>query len=158
VDIVSLDLSDAEMATELLALQRRAYEVEAALISSHDIPPLDETLDELQSSGEMFLGALVERRIVGAVSYRLVDTIDLHRLVVDPTRFRDGIGTTLVRAALAAEPSATRAIVQAGFDNEPAKALYLREGFGQTDELEGRPGFVLLVSASDSGDLPRAEK
>ena len=152
MDIVSLDLSDAEMATEFLAL----HEVEAALISSHDIPPLDETLDELQSSGE--IGALVERRIVGAVSYRLVDTIDLHRLVVDPTRFRDGIGTTLVRAALAAEPSATRAIVQAGFDNEPAKALYLREGFGQTDELEGRPGFVLLVSASDSGDLPRAEK
>ena len=33
-----------------------------------------------------------------------------------------------------------RAIVQTGFDNEPAKALYLREGFEQTDEVEVAPG------------------
>ena len=48
--VVSLDLSDPEIATELLALQRRGYEVEAALIGSRDIPPLEETLDELQGA------------------------------------------------------------------------------------------------------------
>ena len=139
--VVSLDLSDPEIATELLALQRRGYEVEAALIGSRDIPPLEETLDELQGAREIFLGVLVQGRIVGAVSYRLLgDTIDLHRLVVDPTHFRGRIGTTLVRAALAAEPSAVRAIVQTGASNKPAKALYLREGFEQTDELEVVPG------------------
>lgn len=34
----------------------------------------------------------------------------------------------------------TRAIVQTGADNEPAKTLYLRDGFEQTDEVEGVPG------------------
>ena len=141
MDIISLDLSDTGVATALLELQRRAYEVEAALIGSRSIPPLEETLAELQSSGETFLAVRVDGRIVGAVSYRtLGDTIDLHRLVVDLSYFRGRIGTTLVRAALAAEPSATRTIVQTGADNEPAKALYRREGFEQTDEFEVVPG------------------
>ncbi len=140
VKVVSVDLADTEIATELLALQRRAYEVEAALIGSQDIPPLEETLAGLQSTRETFLGVLVKGRIVGAVSYRLLDdTIDLHRLIVDPAHFRGRIGTALVRAALAAEPSAMRAIVQTGAENEPAKALYLREGFEQTEELEVVP-------------------
>ena len=141
MELVRLDLSDTGIATQLLTLQRRAYEVEAGLVGSNDIPPLRETLKELQSCGETFLGALVEGRVVGAISWRLLgETLDLHRLVVDPPHFRRRIGVTLVRAALAAEPSASRAIVQTGADNEPSKTLYLREGFEQTDEVEIVPG------------------
>ena len=140
-EVVRVDHSDAEVAVALLELQRQAYEVEAALIGSRDIPPLTETLEELQSSRETFLAVFVEGRIAGTVSYRLLrDTIDIHRLAVDSTCFRAGIGTALVRAALSVEPSATRAIVQTGAGNEPARSLYLREGFEQTDELEVAPG------------------
>ena len=141
MELVHLDLSDTEIATALLALQRQAYEVEAGLIGSNDIPPLHETLQALQSCGETFLGVLLEGSIVGAISWRVFDeTIDLHRLIVDPLHFRRRIGVTLVRAALAAEPSVTRATVQTGADNEPAKALYLREGFELSDEVEIVPG------------------
>ncbi len=125
----------------MLEVQRQAYAIEAGLIGSGDIPPLHETLDELRSCGETFLGALVDGRLVGAVSWRLVgDTLDIHRLVVDPTHFRRGVGVTLVRAALAAEPRVTRAIVQTGADNEPALALYRQEGFVQTGTEEVVPG------------------
>ncbi len=141
MDVVHVDHSDLEVATALLELQRRAYEVEAALIGSRDIPPLTETPEELQASGETFLAVFVEDSIVGALSYRLLgDTVDVHRLAVDPAHFRGGVGTTLVRAVLASEPSARQAIVQTGADNEPAIALYLREGFEQTEELEVAPG------------------
>jgi ribosomal protein S18 acetylase RimI-like enzyme len=141
MELVRLDLSETETATEVLALQRQAYEVEAGLIGSDDIPPLHETLQELQSCGETFLGVLLEGRIVGAISWRILgETIDLHRLIVDPMHFRRRIGVSLVRAALAAEPSVTSAIVQTGADNEPAKTLYLREGFELTDEVEIVPG------------------
>jgi GNAT superfamily N-acetyltransferase len=131
-----LDLSDQAIAEALLALQRRAYAVEAELVGSDAIPPLHETLAELQECGETFLGALVEGGLAGAISWRLEDgTLDIHRLVVDPRRSRQGIGSVLVRAAIAAEPDAVRAIVQTGAENAPACALYLREGFQHIDDI-----------------------
>ena len=136
-----LDIGDRATATQLLELQRRAYRIEADLIGSDGIPPLTETLDELQASGETFLGAFAEEELAGAISWRLEgDTLDLHRLVVDPGRFRGGMGTALVRAALEAEPGARRVIVQTGAANEPAKRLYRREGFEELDEVEAAPG------------------
>jgi GNAT superfamily N-acetyltransferase len=141
VKIVPLDLSDPVVASELLELQRRAYAVEARLIGSTAIPPLHESLEELQACGETFLGAFVDDRLAACVSWKFDgQTIDLHRLVVDPAHLRSGIGTALVRAALAANPGAKRAIVQTGAGNEPARALYLREGFTLTDEFEPIPG------------------
>jgi ribosomal protein S18 acetylase RimI-like enzyme len=137
VSLSRLDLSDLETATALLELQRRAYRVEADLIGSDGIPPLHETLEELQSCGETFLGAFDGDRMTGAVSWRFGDrTIDIHRLVVDPDGFRRGTGSALVRAALAAEPEAERAIVQTGAANAPARTLYLREGFERVDEID----------------------
>jgi GNAT superfamily N-acetyltransferase len=133
---VRLDLSDRATAEALLALQRRAYAVEAELIGSEAIPPLHETLAELQACGETFLGALVEGQLAGAISWRLEDgALDIHRLVVDPRRSRQGIGSALVQAALAAEPQAVHAIVQTGADNAPARAFYVREGFDHVDDI-----------------------
>lgn len=132
-----LDLSEQATAEALLSLQRRAYAVEAELIGSDAIPPLRETLAELQTCGETFLGALVDGELAGAISWRFEDgTLDIHRLVVDPRRSRQGLGRALVRAALAAESEAVRAIVQTGADNAPARALYLREGFEHVDDVE----------------------
>jgi ribosomal protein S18 acetylase RimI-like enzyme len=137
VRLRSLDLSDLETATALLELQRRAYRVEANLIGFDSIPPLHETIEEVQNCGETFLGAFEGEGLTGAVSWRFSDqTIDIHRLVVDPDGFRRGTGSALVRAALAAEPEAARAIVQTGAANAPASALYLREGFERVDEID----------------------
>jgi ribosomal protein S18 acetylase RimI-like enzyme len=136
-----LDLSRSEIASAVLELQRRAYRVEAGLVGSDEIPPLRESADELQASDETFLGAYVDGSLAGVISWRSEGGIvDVHRLVVEPSRFRAGVGTALVRAALAAEPDAERAIVQTGAANQPAKRLYRREGFEEIDELEVAPG------------------
>jgi ribosomal protein S18 acetylase RimI-like enzyme len=64
------------------------------------------------------------------------ETVDVHRLAVDPEFFRRGIGLALVRAVVAAEPGAQRTIVQTGAENDPAKALYRGEGFVEVSERE----------------------
>jgi GNAT superfamily N-acetyltransferase len=141
VKLERLDLADQAVASRLLRLQRDAYRVEAELIGSDEIPPLRETLAELQASGETFLGAFVDGSLAGAISWKVDgETIDLHRLVVDPTRFRGGIGAALLRAALGADPSLRLAVVQTGAANGPAAALYLREGFEPAGEIEPVPG------------------
>jgi len=146
VQLTRLDVTTREVAEAVLELQRRAYRVEAELVGSDAIPPLHESLDELQASGETFLAAIVDGRLAGVVSWkRHGDTLDLHRLAVDPERFRAGIGRALVRAAEAAEAKARRVIVQTGAANEPAKALYRSEGFAQTGERQVAPGLSVAL-------------
>jgi ribosomal protein S18 acetylase RimI-like enzyme len=141
IEVRPLDLADASVAARVLDLQRRSYEVEARLIGSDRIPPLHESLEELQACGETFLGAYVEGRLAAVVSWRFDGaTIDLHRLAVLPDFFRRGIGVALLRAALRSEPRARRAIAQTGAANEPAKQLYRGEGFAELGDREVLPG------------------
>ncbi len=89
-----------------------------------------ETADELRASGETFLGARRDGRLVGAVAYmRDGGTVDIHRLVVDPAAFRGGIATALLDALEARERDAEHWTVGTGAANAPARALYERRGF-----------------------------
>lgn len=144
-EIRPLDVTDPA-ATRAVALQRRAYAVEAEPIGSDRISTLHETAADLADSGETFLGAFAGDELAGLASWRIDgDTLDIHRLAVDPAHFRRGIGVALVRAALAAAPEATRAIVQTGGANEPAKALYRAEGFRELGGREPVPGLRVTL-------------
>jgi ribosomal protein S18 acetylase RimI-like enzyme len=144
LDIVPVDLGDDATLAALLTVQRAAYEVEAALIGYPDLPMLAETLAELRGSGESFLGAYADGRLVGAVSWkRLVDgTVDIYRLVVDPAVHRRGVATALLEVLAAAEP-ADRVVVATGSANAPALALYARHGFVPVGERTVGPGVRL---------------
>jgi ribosomal protein S18 acetylase RimI-like enzyme len=72
------------------------------------------------------------------------DTLDLHRLAVEPRFFRRGVGRALVQAAEAAE-AAPRVVVQTGAANEPAKTLYRSEGFVEVGEREPAPGIRVTL-------------
>ena len=146
MELQRLDLTDRAVAEAVLAVQRRAYRVEADLVGFDAIPPLHESLADLQASNETFLAASVDGQLAGLVSWkRAGDTLDLHRLAVDPRFFRAGIGRALVRAAEAAEEDARRVIVQTGAGNAPAKALYESEGFREVGEREVAPGFRVTL-------------
>jgi ribosomal protein S18 acetylase RimI-like enzyme len=140
-----LELADEPLADRIVVLQRKAYAIEAELIGSDRIPPLHETPDQLQACDETFLGAYVEGGLAGFVSWkRDGDTLDIHRLAVDPLFHRRGVGRALVRAALEIEEAA-RTIVQTGAANEPAKALYRGEGFAEIGEQEVLPGLYVTL-------------
>ena len=139
-----LDVRDPRVAAELLPLQRRSYRIEAELIGSDAIPPLHESLAELMACGEQFLGAFHGEVLVGAISYRIEgDTLDIHRLVVDPSAFRRGIGRELVRAVQELETAPTHVVVQTGAANGPATTLYRQEGFAALDVFEPIPGLAI---------------
>jgi ribosomal protein S18 acetylase RimI-like enzyme len=143
-----LGLDDDELAGEVLALQRDAYGVEAALIGSDGIPALTETLDELRERGETWLGCFDGPGLIGAVAWQLLDdgTVDICRLVVAPRAFRSGIATALLDGLDRRFPT-NPMIVSTGTGNEPALALYRRRGFHLVREREAAPGLMVTELA-----------
>ena len=88
---------------------------------------------ELLGEGKTILIARAQHP-VGVVSIKsLGELADLHRLVVEPHSRRRGIATDLVRAGLemVRRLGVREAILDVGYDNEPAIALYQQLGFEQ---------------------------
>ena len=85
---------------DILSLQHLAYQSEAKLLGNPDIPPLKQTLSDLQAEFDrkIFLKAIDDAgAIVGSVRYLLEgDTVYIGKLIVNPAFQRRGIGTKLL--------------------------------------------------------------
>lgn len=146
VAVAPLDLADPAVAEAVVRIQRRSYAVEAALIGFDGIPPLRETIAELQASGLgglSVLGVRVDGELAGMLGYRWLGEpggeLDIERLAIDPRFFRLGLASAL----LAALPAASAMIVSTGTRNQPALALYRRHGFQPTGSREIAPGVTV---------------
>ena len=147
--IETIDMALQPEALRVLGLQRVSHQIEADLIGS-SIPPLRETLKEMQSCGEVFHGFFEDDRLLGFISYKLEGSIlDIYRVAVHPDGFRRGIARRLLEFVLKLEPSATRAIVQTGSLNLPACKLYLSFGFEMLEKQEVAPGLELTLFAKN---------
>jgi ribosomal-protein-alanine N-acetyltransferase len=95
---------------------------------------------ELVGSGRTVLLAR-SGTTVGVISlFTTGELADLHRLVVAPGRRGQGIGLALVQAGLEAvrHLGALAVMLEVGYRNEPAIALYQRVGF---EQLRARPDY-----------------
>ena len=148
--IESIDIALQPEALRVLELQRVSYRIEADLIGFGSIPPLRESLEELQSCGEVFHGWFEDDRLLGFISHKLEENVlDVHRVAVHPDGFRRGIARQLIEFILNLESSATRAIVQTGSLNVPACKLYLSFCFEILERREVAPGLELTLFAKD---------
>jgi phage replication-related protein YjqB (UPF0714/DUF867 family)/GNAT superfamily N-acetyltransferase len=89
-------ISDAE---EILVLQKLAYRSEAEIYNDFGIPPLVQTLRNIQEDFEkqFFLKAVLSGRIIGSVrAYAKEGTCYIGRLIVHPEFQNQGIGTKLM--------------------------------------------------------------
>jgi ribosomal protein S18 acetylase RimI-like enzyme len=144
--IESIDIALQPEALRVLELQRVSCQIEADLIGSSMIPPLRETLEELQSCGEIFHGWFEDDRLLGFISHKLEENVlDIHRVAVHPDGFRRGIARQLLEFVLNLERGATQAIVQTGSLNLPACKLYLSFGFEILERKEVAPGLELTL-------------
>lgn len=148
--IVPLDLDEPAVSAEVLRLQRAAYAVEAALIGDDRIPPLHEDEEQLRAAGLQCLGSWCAddtpacQRLAGAVAWvHAGEALDVHRLVVDPTQVRRGVGRALVAHLLATHPDLP-AVVSTGRDNVPARRLYEGLGFREGGTVEALPGLWVV--------------
>lgn len=130
--IKKLDFSEIKILETSLKIQRAAYEVEARLIGSRNIPPLHETIDQLKNVTEFFWGYFENLELVGLISVEDEEqNLRISRLVVDPKFFSKGIGTKLVQYVLENLKNNREVIVSTGDRNLPAKKLYKKIGFIQ---------------------------
>jgi ribosomal-protein-alanine N-acetyltransferase len=97
---------------------------------------------ELLGEGRTVLVARAHQP-VGVIAFQTIGELaDLHRLVVAPAYRRRGVGAALVVAGLTAvrHLGARAAILEVGYANEPAIALYQRLGFEQLTARENYYG------------------
>jgi ribosomal protein S18 acetylase RimI-like enzyme len=141
--ITPLDLTDRALAERLLTIQHAAYAVEAELIGFDGIPPLQEDLDGLMSSTELWLGRYDGNTLVGAVAYEVdLDSVEISRLIVDPAHARRGHGRALLDHLDRIEPRPV-SLVSTGSANLPAVNLYKSRGYAVVGEVEVAPSIYI---------------
>jgi GNAT superfamily N-acetyltransferase len=110
MDIHIIQANPAD-AAEILALQKLAYQSEAQLNDDWTIPPLTQTLSEMETefATTTFLKGIHKGMIIGSVKAFLnCGTCYIGRLIVHPDFQRKGFGTLLMSAIEASFPSAER--------------------------------------------------
>ncbi len=133
--IKKIDITNRKNAESVLTIQIPAYEMEAKIIGSYEIPPLKDTVDTLQQCGETFFGYYLNEELCGAISIKLEDDkVDIHRLIVHPNHFRKGIAQTLLN--FLEKNSNVKAVkVATGSKNTPAVNFYKKNGFQNIKEV-----------------------
>lgn len=100
---------------------------------------------------------------VGVICLQTVGpAADLQRLVVAPRARRQGVGTALVRAGVDAvrRLGAHTVMLEVGYENEPAIALYQRTGFEQRAARENYYGpgqHALILKLYDLQETARED-
>ncbi|RAL22588.1 GNAT family N-acetyltransferase [Thermoflavimicrobium daqui] len=142
--IIKLQVTDPQIAKQILAVQIPAYQIEAKLIGFDQIPQLRETVDSLVKSPLTFYGYIKEEKIVGVIGYEVLNGIlEFDRLVVHPDYFRQGIGQSLMQHVFDVETNVHKYLLSTGADNTPALRLYKKLGFIEVKQKEVAPCFFL---------------
>jgi [ribosomal protein S18]-alanine N-acetyltransferase len=124
---------------EITILPAHLDDLRAIMLIEHSGFPVAEQWSERSWQGELLgehRAILIARaqRPVGVISINITGELaDLHRLVVEPGSRRRGVGTDLVRAGLqiVRQAGVREVILDVGYANEPAIALYQQLGFEQ---------------------------
>jgi ribosomal protein S18 acetylase RimI-like enzyme len=104
-------LSTVADAAEILALQKLAYQSESELYGDQSIPPLMQTLSEMEDDlrTQMVLKATIDGEIVASArAYEKDGTAFIGRVIVDPRMQGRGVGKRIMAAIESRFPQARR--------------------------------------------------
>ena len=138
-----------EDAAAILELQKLAYQSEARIYNDFAIPPLTQTLAELESHlrDKTVLKALIEGQMVGSVrAFRAREICYIERLIVHPDFQGQGVGTELMTQIESRFEKARRFELFTGHKSEGNLRLYERLGYKifKSQEMNPTLSFVFL--------------
>ncbi len=119
-----------EIATAIHQVWVPAYTQEAALLGVQHLPPLLQSVADIQASADLFYGAWHNTQLLGVISLgpdQDPQQLCINCLVVHPSYQRRGIARLLLQTLLHQAPGAVF-VVNTAAANAPAMALY--QGFG----------------------------
>lgn len=145
IEIVLAIIDDAPA---ILALQKLAYQKEAILYDDWTIPPLAQTLPEIQAEfvDSVFLKALRAGQIVGSVR-ALFDsrTCRIGRLMVHPDCQRNGIGSSLMKSIETVFSEAKRFELFTGTRSADNIRLYQKLGYSEYRQQDLSPRVRIIL-------------
>jgi len=134
----------------ILQLQYEAYQSEAELYQDYSIQPLTQTIEELELefAAGVFLKAELKGRIVGSVRGRIQDgVLSIGKLIVAPSRQKQGIGTKLMQAIERWDANIHRYELFTGHKSLKNLALYERLGYIKLKEIPINENLTLVYLA-----------
>ena len=144
-----IQVANVKDAQAILDLQKLAYQSEAAIHDDYTIPPLTQSLEEMEQDFQKhtFLKATVDGRIVGSVRGQVRDeTCFIGRLIVHPDFQNQGIGTRLMAEIERHFGQAQRYELFTGQKSERNLYLYQKLGYRifRTEQLTDKVRLVYL--------------
>ena len=144
MDIMGADYDDLP---KILELQYLAFQSQARLLDNYDIPPLKQTLGEIQAEYEKykFLKVVDESgEIIGSIrGYAENGTTYINKVIVHPDCQGRGIGTKLINELENVLPSG-RYELYTSAKSASNIALYVKLGYAPFKELETEPGLSMI--------------
>jgi GNAT superfamily N-acetyltransferase len=134
-------------APDILRLQKLAYRSEAHLYAGWQLPPLEQTLEELRAefADSVVLKALADGVIIGSVRARRAgDRWQIGRLVVHPDFQGQGLGTRLLRAIERESGDSHKIELFTGHRSAGNIRLYERLGYVRSREQVLSPAVTLV--------------
>ena len=137
-------LEDAET---ILQLQKRAYLSEAKIYNDYGIPPLTQTLEEINQDflQQVFLKAVEDGDIIGSVrAYLEKGTVFIGRLIVEPEYQNQGIGTMLIQSIEKYFTLADRYELFTGHKSFRNLYLYQKLGYRQFKRMPVNSSLIMV--------------
>ena len=128
--IKNANISDA---SELLKLQKLAYQSEALIYNNYRIPPLIQTIEEVEDKFEdhIYLKVVDNGRIIGSIRGNVLDSRSVYigRLIVHPDYQNLGIGAKLIEEIEASYPGFNRFELVTGYKSRKNIYFYQKMGY-----------------------------